>query len=376
MSNLPGKSLFPTAQQIAYLDTAAEGIPPSTLDDAFAAYLRAKDSGTPGRTQLYAMEKEATASAARLLNTSPDNIALLGSASEGLNSLANSIDWRAGDEVLISDFEFPSNVIGWLRLAARGVRLEVIPSGGAPSLDQFLERIRPNTRVVSVSQVSYKTGAQLPFLCELAEAAHRAGALFCVDATQALGRVPVSVEGVDFLVASSYKWLLSSHGVGVTYLAPALRERLRPSSAGWYSVTTIFTPDRFERFDYKAGANRLQPGMPNFPALYALNNGIGFLLSIGVETIDRELAPLVRRLREGIAELGLALLTPATPGLASGIVSFAHPQAEALGQALARERVIVWSGDGRVRASVHLYNDKADIARFLEVLRLAQGSRS
>ena len=73
-------------------------------------------------------------------------------------------------------------------------------------------------------------GTQVPFLPALAEEAHRAGALLCVDATQALGRVPVSVKGVDYLVASSYKWLLGSHGLGCGYMSPEIRERLRPGN--------------------------------------------------------------------------------------------------------------------------------------------------
>ncbi len=96
------------------------------------------------------------------------------------------------------------------------------------------------TRLVSVSAVSYKTGTRVPFLAELAGVAHRHGAYFCVDATQALGRVPVPLDGVDFLVSSSYKWLLGTHGLGITYIAPALRERLEPGTAGWFSLDAIF----------------------------------------------------------------------------------------------------------------------------------------
>lgn len=363
-----GKLLFPITKETTYLDTAAEGIPPSTAIDAFANYMRAKTAGSPGRQQLYDMERICSATAARLLETDPANIALLSSASEGLNSLANSIDWREGDEVLISDIEFPSNAIAWLRLRDRGVKLQVVPAGGTPQLHHFTDRIGPRTRLVSVSFVSYKSGTRLPFLRELGEAAHRAGALLCVDATQGLGRVPLNVAGIDFLVSSSYKWLLGPHGLGITYVSPELRERLAPSTAGWYSVDTLFRPDRFERFDYKPGANRLQPGFPNFPGAFALTTGMNFLLGLGIARIHAELRPRVQRLREGIVALGLTPLTPESPEYDSGIVSFEHSQPQELGKRLAAEDVIVWSGDGRVRAAVHIYNDEADIERFLAVL--------
>jgi selenocysteine lyase/cysteine desulfurase len=261
-------------------------------------------------------------------------------------------------------------VLPWLRLKDRGVRLRVLPStGGSVELARFQEAIGPSTRVVSVSHVSYKTGGRLPFLAELGRAAHRAGAIFCVDATQSLGRVPVPLDEVDYLVASSYKWLLGAHGCGVTYLSPAFRERLTPATVGWYSVQGVFTPDRFERFEYKPGAARLTAGMPNFPALYAVRHSIEYLLQTPAATLERELAPLVQRLREGVAALGLELLSPPGAAHASGIVAFEHPAAEAIGAALEAAGVIVWAGDGRVRASVHLYNDAADIEQFLATLR-------
>jgi cysteine desulfurase/selenocysteine lyase len=219
-----------------------------------------------------------------------------------------------------------------------------------------------------VSQVSYKSGTQIPFLQELAEEAHRRGALLCVDATQALGRVPVSVEGIDFLVSSSYKWLLGSHGLAVVYAAPALRERLSASTAGWYSIQDLFSPDRFQSFSLKSGAAALMAGMPNFPAIYALREGLNTILAEGPDRIHAALKPLVRDLRQGLAERGFDLLTPSDPQFASGIVSFAHENPEWLGAQLARQRVVVWAGDGRVRVSIHLYNDRSDVHRFFEAL--------
>lgn len=367
---LPSKSRFPRAREVAYLDTAAEGLPLADAEKALASYYRDKSMGTPGRRRLYEMETQARDAAARLLGTPAENVVLLSSASEGLNLLANSICWRPGDEVLITDLEFPSNVLAWLRLRDRGVRVRVIPSeAGVVSYEQFVSQMNPATRLVSVSQVSYKTGAQVPFLSELAREAHRVGAVFSLDATQALGRVPVSVDGIDYLVASSYKWLLGVHGLGVVYLSPELRERVVPGTLGWYSVQNIFTPDRFERYEYKPGARRLASGMPNFPAMYALRESIEFLLEIGPERLEASLGPLVKKVRDGLQELGLELLTPPEPQFASGIVAFAHSQAARVGSLLEEEGVVVWAGDGRVRASVHLYNDEADITRYLSVLK-------
>lgn len=366
---LVSRSSFPLTREVTYLDTAAEGLPPVECQQALACYYHEKSMGTPGRRRLHKEEYLARQAAGRLIGAAADDVALLSSASDALNLLANSISWRPGDEVLITDLEFPSNVLAWLRLRERGVRVRVVLSRhGVVEYEDFATRINRFTRLVSISQVSYKTGTQIPFIPALAREAHRVGAVLCLDATQALGRVPVSLEGVDYLVASSYKWVLGVHGLGIVYLSPYLRESLVPGSVGWYSVQDIFVPGHLERYEYKPGAARLVAGMPSFPAIYVLRCSIEYLLKIGIQSLDTTLRPLVEHLRAGLASLGVELLTPSEPEYASGIVSFSHPKADWIGKTLEEEGVIVWAGDGRVRASVHLYNDEGDIARYLSVL--------
>ena len=363
------RKLFPRTAEVTYLDTAAEGLPPLTARDAMSQYLDAKTSGSTGRPLLYEAEREATAEAARLLGTEPANVTFLAHASDALNILANSIDWKAGDEIVLTDLEFPSNVVVWLRLQKEGVKVRVVPSkGGLIPFEKMLEAITPKTRLVSVSYVSYVTGTRVEYVTELAVAAHANGAVFCLDATQALGRLPVPLDGVDFLVASSYKWLLGIHGLGLVYIAPAFAARLRPASAGWYSIQDMFAPDRLDRFSHKEGAAGLQPGMPNFGSLFVLRESLRYLMSIGVGEIDAALQPVIVRLRKGIEELGFDLLTPACGDSASGIVSFQAANGEGTAAALLREGIVVWGGDGRVRASVHLYNDSADVDKLLSAL--------
>ena len=155
-------------------------------------------------------------------------------------------------------------------------------------------------------------------------------------------------------------------------MSPDTRERLRPRTAGWYSVERVFHPDRFESFTPKNCAGQLQSGMPNFPALFALEAGIEYLLSIGVERLDRELRPVVKALRNGLEEQGLDLLTPAAPEFASGIVAFGCDQPAEKAARLADEGIIVWGGDGRIRISAHVYNDGEDVNRCLDAIRRLQ----
>ncbi|MGH9401582.1 MAG: aminotransferase class V-fold PLP-dependent enzyme [Terriglobia bacterium] len=363
------KDYFRRAAEVTYLDTAAEGLPLLEIEQSFAEYCRAKARGTPGREELHAIEAETLCLVARLLGTEPANIAFLASASDALSLLGLSINWKPGDQVIISDLEFPSNVLPWLRLKREGVEVFVIPSrGGALRCEQVIERITAKTRLISLSLVSYRTGAYLPGIETIGVEAKRVGAIVSVDATQALGRCPLSLAGVDYLMSSSFKWLLGPHGLGIVYIAPEFRRRFNPANVGWYSVEDLFSENRFTSYELKDGAACLSIGMPNFPSIYALRRGIEFLLQVGVERIDLELSPIVERLREGLSNLGLDLLTPADTEFASGIVSFTHPKAAELGAALDKEGVIVWAGDGRVRASLHLYNDTSDVDRCLQTL--------
>lgn len=363
------KNLFPRAGEVTYLDSAAEGLPLPEIEQSFAEYYCAKARGTPGRREFHAAEAETLCLVARLLGTEPANIAFLASASDALSLLALSIDWKPGDQVIISDLEFPSNVLPWLRLKQEGLEVVVIPSnGGALRCERVIERITARTRLISLSLVSYKTGAYLPGIQKIGAEAKRVGAIVSVDATQALGRCPVGLAGVDYLMSSSFKWLLGPHGLGIVYIAPEFRRRFNPAAIGWYSVKDLFSENRFASYQLKEGAASLSLGMPNFPSIYALRRGIEFLVQVGVDRIYRELGPIVERLREGLCKLGLNLLTPAGAESASGIVSFTHPKAEELGAALEKEKVIVWAGDGRVRASIHLYNDMSDVDHYLGML--------
>jgi cysteine desulfurase/selenocysteine lyase len=363
------RTMFRRANEVTYLDTAAEGLPHPLCEGAFHEYYSAKSHGTPGRRQHFAAEKDALELAARLLGTDSGNVGFAASESDALALLAASIDWKPGDQVVTTDLEFPSNILPWLRVKQLGVDIRVIPtSKGSLNSEVFVEEMTPRTRVVALSLVSYKTGAYFPLVKNVAAEAHKRGAIVVLDATQALGRCPVTLDGVDYLVSSSFKWLLGPHGLGLVYLSPDFRPHFTPASVGWYSVENAFGENRFESYVLKNGAACISVGMPNFPSLYAMRHSLQFLLECRVKDIYEDLRAPVQRLRCGLVDLQLNLLTPADADLSSGIVSFAHPKAEEIGAALEEAGVIVWAGDGRIRASIHLYNNMEDVERYLQVL--------
>jgi selenocysteine lyase/cysteine desulfurase len=342
--------------------------------EAINAYLHEKEKGTPGRKKHFEKEAEARQMAATLLGTTLNNVAFAPSASDALNLLALSMDLHPGDEIVITDLEFPSNVLPWLALKRRGVKVHVLRCpDGYIDLQDAAACISERTRLVSISLVSYKSGARFLQTKELADIVHDAGGALCVDATQAVGRCPVPLDGIDYLMSSSFKWLMGPHGLAAVYMSPEFRDRFEPLGVGWYSVEDVFSPDRFERYRLKPGADCIAAGMPNFASLYAICEALRFLLSLDRDQERQRVDRLSIELRGRLAALGVEMLTPADPALVSGIVAFAHDDAPSIGAALEREGITVWAGDNRVRASLHYYNDKSDVDSCTAVLERVLG---
>jgi selenocysteine lyase/cysteine desulfurase len=367
---------FPDLEDRVYLNTGAEGILLQSFRQAVGTYFRVKSRGAEGRPELYEAEKECERKIARLLGVCPEAIALVSSASEGINRLCNSIAWQPGkDEVVIDDLEFPSNVLPWLKLSKSGVKVHIVRNRKWDlSPDDFQQHINQNTRLVSISHVSYMNGLRFD-ITELGKLVHSVGGVFCVDATQSVGRIRVPMEGIDYLVSSTYKWLLGPHGCGVVYCNQGLLDELEPSEVGWWSVPDIFSPDRFDTYRLKPDAAKMELGMPNFLAIYALNDALDYLLNIGITSIESQLQPVCDHLVEELEGLGVDLITPRQPEKRAGIISFLDEDGEGIAKKLLRQGIHVWGGDGRVRVSVHLYNDHHDIERLIETLSTIDGVR-
>jgi len=359
---------YPPGQ--GYFNTGAEGLLLKTCARSFEDYLRAKGIGAEGRPQLYEKGQECKSGIARLLGVSAKEIAVVSNASEAINRLCNSIPWNPGrDEVVINDLEFPSNVLPWLRLQKRGVKVRIVRNRNWHVVPEDFEReINDNTRLVSVSHVSYMTGSRLD-IQEIGRMAHSVGAIYSVDATQSLGRIPIPMECIDYLVASTYKWLISPHGGGVVFCSRDLLDSFEPEAVGWWSVADIFRADRFERYELKSDASRLELGMPGFPVLYGISDAVAYLNEVGISRIEQDLQPVSDFLIEEVSKLKVELMTPLPQTQRAGLVSFLHPDCMRIAEELSGEGIQVWGGDRRVRISVHLYNDRSEVETLVKLLR-------
>jgi len=364
------RSFFPGLEEMAYLNTAAEGIPPLSGRAALGACHAHKSLGMAGRERLFAEFDACRQSAAGLLGLSADEISFCSSTSEAYNLLATAIDFRSGDEVVISDLDFPSGATPWLQ-APGDPRVRLWRNReGVLELDELAERLERKTRLVQVSLVSFLTGYRIPWAPFRDLVRERApNALLAVDVTQAAGRIELDCLDADCLFASSYKWLLGSHGGCVVAVPEHATDRVTVRAGGWYNLANAFGEDRFDRAEAHPGARGFTVGMPSFPAVYALRAGIDCLQQTGVNRIAAHADALVARTHAGLAEAGIRTLSPPQPEGPSGIVSFQTDRDAELHDHLLARDVHVMHQAGRIRVSIHGYNREDDVDRFLEGVR-------
>jgi selenocysteine lyase/cysteine desulfurase len=353
---------------VTHLYTAAECPLLVAGAEALQEYARLKATAEAGRACFREVALDCKAALGRLMDVAPEDLAFLPSASDGINAVCALIDLRPGDNVVVNDLEFASVTLPWLRLRERGIAVRVVHHRDWEiRTEALLAAVDARTRLLALSHVSYVNGLRHDIEA-LSGPLRAAGVVFLLDATQSLGVLPVPVGVADFVVSSTYKWLLGTHGLGIFYWNRARRPDVQPAAIGWYSLATTFGEDRYERYTLKADAGRFETGYVNFPAIYALSRSIPYLLNVGIGRIADHALTLGDLLIKGLTGLGVEVMSPHERLRRGASVSFAHPRAAEVGRDLAEAKVYVWAGDGRVRASTHLFNSQKDVERYLDVL--------
>jgi len=357
---------FPSLGSRAYLNTAAESIPPTVVGEAIQAYWRDKLCGMKGRDAHYAQVEACREICARMIGRETDEVGFASCSSEAYNLLATALNLGPQDEVVVTDLDFPAGATPWLR-AASLPRVRLWPAtGGQLEIGALASLLNERTRLVQVSLVSFYNGHRVDW-APLRDAVRRLApqAVLAADITQALGRVTLDCGDADIMISSTHKWTLGIHGGCIIGVPRSQASRLTTRAGGWNHLTNAFEADRFERAVTKEGAASYSVGMPNFVALYALNASLRYLEAIGIEAIARQADPLVDSVHRGLRELGIAPLAPRQPGNPSGIVAFQHAEAAAIHAALEAEDIHVMHSAGRIRVAVHGYNVAEDVERLL-----------
>jgi len=295
---------------------------------------------------------------ARLIHASAEDIAFTTSASQGLATVLAGIPWKAGDEMVTLEQEFPNNL--YATHALEGV------VGKETAWENLESALTDRTRLVLISTVNYGTGLR-PDLDAVVPRLRARGILVYIDGTQSLGALPFDCSRTqpDFFSVDAYKWMISPNGAGFLYVRPEVREWLRPNVIGWRSDRRWRSVDNLHHGapEWSPAAEKYEGGMVAFPSFYAMQASLGLIHSIGANAIEARVMELAALIRQRLAALGAEFHASGGPCLPSQIVLARFPgvDASALAKQLQQQNVIVSARKGGLRVSAHFYNNEADV---------------
>jgi selenocysteine lyase/cysteine desulfurase len=352
------RAQFPVLERVAYLNAGTNGpVPRRAFEATEAALIEQLERGRSNKAWFERMVERIDLlreRAAGLLGASQADVALTGSTTDGINAVLHAVEIAEGDEILTSDEEHPG-VLGPLATArdTRGATVRVVP------FDELPDEVRPDTRMVVTSHVSWATGRVMD-TAPLAAS----GALVVLDGAQGLGAIPVDVRalGCDFYAASGQKWLCGPGGMGYLYADPELVPDL---PAPWSGYHAMEWSDQALVPALHPDARRLSTGYPAPHHVEWSHASLDLFEEAGVEQMYERAADLAERFAGMLLERGIEV---APRGL-STLVSFEVPEPEAFAQRAADEGIVIRHLPGRpwARASVGAWNTLEELERLAEL---------
>lgn len=365
---------FAQASDLRYLNHAAVGPWPKRTANAVRKFAEENVLlGARDYPDWMKVEQRLRERLARLLNApSTDDIALVKNTSEALSFVAFGLDWKSGDQVIISDEEFPSNRVVWEALKPQGVEVIQVSLKGADPEGALLAACGSRTRLLSISSVQFSTGTRLD-IERLGQGCKQRGVLFCIDAIQHIGALPFDVQAsqCDFAMADGHKWMCSPEGLGVFYCRAALRPQLTLHEFGWHMLEHSGDYGR-NGWQPAASAQRFECGSPNTLGAMALDASLSLLEEVGMKAVGNAVIERVMWLEQGLNAInGVTLHSSRKTERRSGILTFSldhHPTPEVWRQLMDNQVVCLPRGPG-IRFSPHFYTQSRVIDETLAIVR-------
>jgi len=308
-----------------------------------------------------------------LLNCSPDELSLIHNTAEGMNFISHGLNLSIGDEVILLENEYPSNVYPWRHLKEKGVKLIITPMKSSPEafLNALERLITKKTRVVSLSAVHWCTGMPFP-LNQVGKLCIENGIDFVVDGAQGVGIQPIDTkkDNISYMAFSAWKWLLGPLGMGILFVAKEKLTELKPVFIGTDSVVRAdeYLPYKSE---LKPSADRFTFSTANFNDWVYLEAALKFLHDIGFVTVRERIFELSARLSKGLIKIGFNVFSDKLPDYQTGIVvcekTGVNP--DVIMTHLKKNKIVAAQRLGRVRFSPHVYNSTEQIDEVVRVLK-------
>lgn len=380
-------------RRMVYLDSAATSHKPRPVIDAVTDYYERFNSNVHRGSYQLAVEatealEEARKKVAQFIGASRDSeIIFAKNATEAINLVARTwgrANLGPGDPVVITELEHHANIVPWHMLTAeQGIELRWIPINSDGHLDLTdLDRLLDGARLLSVAAVSNVLGTINP-IRQLADAAHQAGALMMVDASQYTPHLPTDVGemGADFVAFTGHK-MCGPTGIGVLWAKSELLEAMPPFLGGGEMILNVTK----EGFSTAAVPWKFEAGTPPIAEAVGLGAAVDYLNGLGMEQIrEHEVALTGYALRTLNQRYGddITIHGPTEPAERGGVLSFEykgiHPHDVA--QVLDRSAVCVRAGHhcakplmrvlgcaATSRASMYVYNDESDVDALADAL--------
>lgn len=360
---------------LVYLNTAATSPTPDFVRKAMLEYeedrARRAEQGWDDWVRAIDEARQATAA---FFRGRTDEVAFVSNTGHGINTVANMIPWDRDAEVVASDLEFPSNLLPWRRLRAKGVRLRIVRSGrDGLSVDRFTRAINRRTQLVALSWVSFLNGQRFP-LRQIADAAHRHDASLLVDAIQGAGalRPDFRRDEIDFLACGGHKWLMAPFGVGALLVRRDLIRAHEPAYVGWYGLedNEDFSS---ENTSLASTARRYEIGNLNFGGVAGWRASMESFLRL--DGFERKVLANAGTLMDGLDDAGIEVVTPREPDAHAGIVCAAVPRPAQAVEFLAKRNIVTSLRGKCVRFSPHFWNAPQDLETATDAL-VAWASKS
>jgi len=362
------RSRFGIFQRKIYLNSCSQGPLSDAVRTGLEDYIASwHEQGSPWEEWVSRYEAARTAFA-QFINASPDEVAIVTSASAGINSVASALNFQERKKVVLGEFEFPTMGHIWLAQRVRGAEVQFIGAeGNGIPVANYEKMIDHDTKMVPLTHVCFKNGFRSD-VNAITQVAHSAGALVMLDDYQDCGTRPVDVKALDldFYVAGTLKYLLGPPGLAFLYVRGDLIPSLVPTLTGWFAQTNPFAFDP-QHIDLSPTARRFESGTPSIPNLYAAVPGFQLLREIGMENVAGHVKKLTQMLLSAALDLAIRVKTPVDS--TGPLVVLQSKQATLLVQKLAENHIVASNRHDGLRISFHVYNTMDDVQAVVEVLK-------
>ena len=354
--------------QKCYLDTGAMSLMPKTVFEAVKDFHESRRRNGPSFMKYWEEVEELRSRTAQLIGSVPEEIMFVQNTSMGINLAAKALDLKEGDNVVVTNIEFPANIYPWMNLESQGVEVRMIDvNDGILNEEKLLKICDEKTKVLSISWVQSSNGmvTDLKMCSDFCETHN---ILFVVDAIQGLGVLPIDVNKVhiDFLVSGFFKWLLGPDGIAFVYINQKILGNLKNPFIGWAGMKNKFDYCTY-KFDLPLEARRYETGNMNFSGIFGARQGVQIVLE-HQEEICEKVKKLTHYLRDEVQRIdGVELVSP-SEGEKAGITLIECSDSKQKYEVLQKKGIIVNYRNG-IRVSPHFYNTIEDIDYFLDSIR-------